>query len=168
MMSSSPSLRRITMRAPVFVEAISSTASESSARDPLPRAEPFLLGNSFSSQCRFPIGIPAERPMFSRKRLISGWKMTMRAITPTSSNAPNSEDIIFMSSAWATTRVMMRMMMARKMFIADEPRIHLYRKKMITATIRMSTTSMRENCRKLNIFNNIVDTKITNLFYLCA
>ena len=61
--------------------------------------------------------------MLLRKRRISGWKMTMIAIAPTSRMAPRSAETMRMLSAVASTRMRKRNMMATKMFMAEEPRI---------------------------------------------
>ena len=82
-----------------------------------------LRENIFSKRLRFSSVLPAVRPMFSRKRRISGWKMMIIASAPTSSRAPSSEDIILSPTASANTRTTIIIMMAMKMYIAEVPRI---------------------------------------------
>ena len=112
------------MSAPVFWSDISLHACAISATDrlsvdvsPPPPARIFLSSGLFSMES------PARLPTVLRKRRISGWKITMRAMAPTSISVPRMDDTIFSPSAEAMICMTSTMMIATKMLMAEEPRI---------------------------------------------
>ena len=99
-------------------------------------------------------------PKFIRKCRISGWKMTIRAMTPTSMKVLTSLLIIFMSRASTMTIRMYISRMPMKTLMAAEFRIHLNTRKMMVATSSMSKMSVNERFTRLSHSNSIASLRL--------
>ncbi len=117
-------LRGMTIRAPVFCSDMDLQASAISLTSAL-SMDLSLMPISLLRNARPFLPILEPLPNRTRKCRISGWKMMMIASTPTSMNVPSIALIIFIFSASATVFKTNIEMIAVKMFIAAEPRIHL-------------------------------------------
>ena len=81
--------------------------------------------------------------------------MTIRAMTPTSSNCPRIADISLILNAATTTLAIYSDIIATKMLIAEEPLIQRNTTYIIRATRIMSSTSINDRFRNPKIANSI-------------
>ena len=94
-------------------------------------------------------------PSLIRNFLISGWKITMMASTPTSSIMSMIATMSLMSNAPTMTLITYNDTIATKMLMAEVPRSHLNSRKMIMPSRRMSSMSATFICRKSKAASSI-------------
>ena len=109
-----------TMRAPVLVADMSEQAWVSSLTASVSTAEAAPRNMRPRSAC-LSLAIPVLRPTLARNCLISGWKMMIRAMAPTSMMVPIRLASSFMPTATAKMRIRTRRTMAMKLFTALVP-----------------------------------------------
>ena len=115
----------------------------------------FLFPKSFSAK-DFPLAPSMYLlPILMRNLRISGWKITIRAITPTSRTMSRSALMSLILKAATNTLIMNNDMIARKILMADEPLIQRNTTKIIKASSSTSRTSASDTCKKLNIPSTI-------------
>ena len=150
MMSSRGVACGITISAPVFDSDILRHASVISLTALLSIRSLLTLRNSLFSRllvCTFTL-VPL--PSLVRNLLISGWNMTIRASTPTSSTMSMMVAVSLMPSTVTANLMRYRERMATNMLHADDPHSHLNSRKIISDISSMSRTSSSESLRNPN------------------
>ena len=155
MMSSSVFLCAMTISAPVLSSDILRHASVRSFTSSLTVTCFFSFPVSLSI-----IALPLALfmylfPSLIRNFLISGWKITMIASTPTSRIMSIMALMSLMSNAPTMTRIIYNDTMATKILMAEVPRSHLNNRKMIMPSSRMSRMSATFICRKSKAASSI-------------